>query len=153
MPPRKPTVAAPRIEVRKTYKLYIGGAFPRTESGRSYVVTGSDGAPLANACRASRKDLRDAVRAARKAFPGWAGKTAMNRGQVLYRVAELLEGRREQAADFLTQEVQHLPVCIEAHRFSGNLLTLLNRSQAHQLLDLGDVLGRHGQRPQPHADQ
>jgi acyl-CoA reductase-like NAD-dependent aldehyde dehydrogenase len=85
-----------RIEVRKTYKLYIGGAFPRTESGRSYLVRGADGAALANACRASRKDLRDAVRAARKAQPGWAGKTAMNRGQVLYRVAELMEGRRDQ---------------------------------------------------------
>ena len=87
---------AARIEVRKTYKLYIGGAFPRTESGRSYPVSAADGAPLANACRASRKDLRDAVRAARKAFPDWAGKTAMNRGQVLYRVAELMEGRRDQ---------------------------------------------------------
>jgi acyl-CoA reductase-like NAD-dependent aldehyde dehydrogenase len=85
-----------RVEVRKTYKLYIGGAFPRTESGRSYLVSAADGTPLANACRASRKDLRDAVRAARKAFDGWAAKTAMNRGQVLYRVAELMEGRREQ---------------------------------------------------------
>lgn len=88
--------AAERIEVRKTYKLYIGGAFPRTESGRSYLVSAADGAPLANANRASRKDLRDAVRAARKAFPAWAERTAMNRGQVLYRVAELLEGRRDQ---------------------------------------------------------
>jgi acyl-CoA reductase-like NAD-dependent aldehyde dehydrogenase len=87
---------APRIEVRKTYKLYIGGAFPRTESGRSYLVSAADGTPVANACRASRKDLRDAVRAARKAFPGWADKTAMNRGQILYRVAELMEGRRDQ---------------------------------------------------------
>jgi acyl-CoA reductase-like NAD-dependent aldehyde dehydrogenase len=85
-----------RVEVRKTYKLYIGGAFPRTESGRSYLVSGADGTPLANACRASRKDVRDAVRAARKAFDGWAARTAMNRGQVLYRVAELMEGRREQ---------------------------------------------------------
>ncbi len=88
--------AASRIEVRKTYKLYIGGAFPRTESGRSYLVSAADGTPLANACRASRKDLRDAVRAARKAFPGWADRTAMNRGQVLYRVAELMEGRKDQ---------------------------------------------------------
>jgi acyl-CoA reductase-like NAD-dependent aldehyde dehydrogenase len=87
---------ASRIDVRKTYKLYIGGAFPRSESGRSYVVTAADGTPLANACRASRKDLRDAVRAARKAADGWADKTAMNRGQVLYRVAELMEGRRDQ---------------------------------------------------------
>jgi acyl-CoA reductase-like NAD-dependent aldehyde dehydrogenase len=85
-----------RIAVRKTYKLFVGGAFPRSESGRSYLVSAADGSPLANASRASRKDLREAVRAARKAFPGWAGKTAMNRGQVLYRVAELLEGRRDQ---------------------------------------------------------
>jgi len=96
--------AAPaRIEVRKTYKLYIGGAFPRTESGRSYLVSAADGMPLANACRASRKDLRDAVRAARKAFPDWADRTAMNRGQVLYRVAELMEGRRDQ---FVTEVAQ-----------------------------------------------
>jgi len=94
-----------RIEVRKTYKLYIGGAFPRSESGRSYVVSGADGAPLANAVRSSRKDLRDAVRAAHGAFPGWSGKTAMNRGQVLYRVAELMEGRRDQfAAEVATAE-------------------------------------------------
>jgi acyl-CoA reductase-like NAD-dependent aldehyde dehydrogenase len=88
--------ATDRIDVRKTYKLYIGGAFPRSESGRSYVVRAADGAPVANACRASRKDLREAVRAARKAAGGWADKTAMNRGQVLYRVAELMEGRRDQ---------------------------------------------------------
>ena len=85
-----------RIPVLKTYKLYLGGAFPRSESGRSYLVRAADGTALANACRASRKDLRDAVRAARKAQPGWASKTAMNRGQVLYRVAELMEGRRDQ---------------------------------------------------------
>ena len=89
---------ADRIDVRKTYKLYIGGVFPRSESGRSYVVNAADGTALANACRASRKDLRDAVRAARKAADGWADRTAMNRGQVLYRVAELMEGRREQFA-------------------------------------------------------
>jgi acyl-CoA reductase-like NAD-dependent aldehyde dehydrogenase len=88
--------AGPRIEVRKTYKLYIGGAFPRSESGRSYLVSAADGTPLANAVRSSRKDVRDAVRAAHGAFPGWAAKTAMNRGQVLYRVAELMEGRRDQ---------------------------------------------------------
>ena len=87
-----------RIDVRKTYKLYIGGAFPRSESGRSYVVAAANGDPIANAVRASRKDLRDAVRAARKAAQPWADKTAMNRGQVLYRVAELMEGRREQFA-------------------------------------------------------
>ena len=87
---------AARIDVRKTYKLYIGGAFPRSESGRTYVVSTPAGDPLANACRASRKDLRDAVRVARKAFEPWAARTAMNRGQILYRVAELMEGRRDQ---------------------------------------------------------
>jgi acyl-CoA reductase-like NAD-dependent aldehyde dehydrogenase len=100
---RQPTPAvaqAPaRIAVRKTYKLYVGGQFPRSESGRSYVVRAADGAPLANAVRSSRKDLRDAIRTARGAVAGWSGKTAMNRGQVLYRVAELMEGRRAQFVD------------------------------------------------------
>jgi acyl-CoA reductase-like NAD-dependent aldehyde dehydrogenase len=85
-----------RIGVRKTYKLYIGGAFPRTESGRAYEVRGAKGELLANACRGTRKDIRDAVRAARAAFPGWAAKTAYNRSQILYRIAELMEGRRDQ---------------------------------------------------------
>ncbi len=92
-----PEAEAPqRIAVRKTYKIYIGGAFPRSESGRSYVVRAADGMPIANAVRGSRKDVRDAVRAARAAFPGWDARTSMNRGQILYRVAELLEGRRDQ---------------------------------------------------------
>jgi acyl-CoA reductase-like NAD-dependent aldehyde dehydrogenase len=89
-----------RIAVRKTYKLYIGGSFPRSESGRSYPVRSArDGEFLANASLASRKDVRDAVRAARAAFGGWAGATAYNRGQILYRVAEMLEGRRAQFVD------------------------------------------------------
>ncbi len=88
-----------RLDVRKTYKLYIGGKFPRSESGRSYEVTDSKGRFVANAAMASRKDARDAVVAARKAFPGWSAATAYNRGQVLYRVAELLEGRRGQFVD------------------------------------------------------
>jgi acyl-CoA reductase-like NAD-dependent aldehyde dehydrogenase len=97
--------SGPRISVRKTYKLYVGGAFPRSESGRSYLVSAADGTPLANAVRASRKDLRDAVRAAHGAFPAWSAKTAMNRGQVLYRVAELMEGRRDQfVAEVATAE-------------------------------------------------
>ncbi|SFB33543.1 Aldehyde dehydrogenase family protein [Amycolatopsis marina] len=87
-----------RISVAKTYKLFIGGKFPRSESGRVYPVTDNKGTFLANAAHASRKDVRDAVVAARKAFPGWSGATAYNRGQVLYRVAEVLEGRREQFA-------------------------------------------------------
>jgi acyl-CoA reductase-like NAD-dependent aldehyde dehydrogenase len=85
-----------RLDVRKTYKLYVGGKFPRSESGRSYPVTDAKGTFLANPAQASRKDARDAVVAARKAFAGWSGATAYNRGQVLYRVAELLEGRRAQ---------------------------------------------------------
>jgi acyl-CoA reductase-like NAD-dependent aldehyde dehydrogenase len=87
-----------RLPVLKTYKLYVGGQFPRTESGRSYLVRSADGDALANACRASRKDLRDAVRVARSASGPWAARTAMNRGQVLYRVAELMEGRFDQFA-------------------------------------------------------
>src|SRR3954464_254261 len=85
-----------RLSVRKTYKLYIGGAFPRSESGRSYVVTDAKGKFLANASQASRKDARDAVVAARKAFSGWHARTAYNRGQVLYRIAEVMEGRHQQ---------------------------------------------------------
>jgi acyl-CoA reductase-like NAD-dependent aldehyde dehydrogenase len=88
-----------RLAVAKTYKLYVGGAFPRSESGRSYPVTGTDGTLLAHAALASRKDVRDAVSAARGAFPGWSGATAYNRGQVLYRVAEMLQGRRAQFVD------------------------------------------------------
>jgi len=87
---------AGRLDIPKTYKLYIGGKFPRSESGRTYEVTTPKGAFLANAALASRKDARDSVVAARAAVSGWAGATAYNRGQVLYRVAEVLEGRREQ---------------------------------------------------------
>ena len=85
-----------RVDVRKTYKLFIGGAFPRSESGRTYVVTDAKGRFLANASQASRKDARDAVLAARSAQGAWWSATAYNRGQVLYRIAELLEGRRAQ---------------------------------------------------------
>jgi acyl-CoA reductase-like NAD-dependent aldehyde dehydrogenase len=85
-----------RIPVQKTYKLYIGGAFPRTESGRFYKVEDGRGKLLANMCQASRKDFRNAVVAARKAFSDWAGRSAYNRGQILYRVAEILETRRDQ---------------------------------------------------------
>ncbi|TQS44968.1 aldehyde dehydrogenase family protein [Cryptosporangium phraense] len=85
-----------RLSVRKTYKLYIGGAFPRSESGRTYPVTDAEGAFVANAARASRKDVRDAVVAASRAFSGWAGRTGYNRGQILYRAAEMLEARREE---------------------------------------------------------
>ncbi len=106
MTPSKPSTGTPsgtgRIEVRKTYKLFVGGAFPRSESGRSYPVTDASGEFLANAAHASRKDARDAVSAARKAVAGWSARTPYNRGQVVYRVAEVLEGRRGQ----LVEEVQ-----------------------------------------------
>ncbi|MFJ7075856.1 aldehyde dehydrogenase family protein [Streptomyces sp. NPDC098781] len=90
------TERAERLSVFKTYKLYVGGKFPRSESGRVYEVTDSKDNWLANVPLSSRKDARDAVVAARKAFGGWSGATAYNRGQILYRVAEMLEGRREQ---------------------------------------------------------
>jgi acyl-CoA reductase-like NAD-dependent aldehyde dehydrogenase len=88
-----------RLDVRKTYKLYIGGKFPRSESGRSYEVVSAKGEFLANASLGSRKDIRDAVVAARSALAGWSGATPYNRGQVLYRAAEVLEGRRAQFVD------------------------------------------------------
>jgi acyl-CoA reductase-like NAD-dependent aldehyde dehydrogenase len=85
-----------RLDVKKTYKLFIGGKFPRSESGRSYQVNNHKGEHLANVALASRKDVRDAVVAARVAQPGWAAASAYNRGQILYRIAEMLEGRRDQ---------------------------------------------------------
>lgn len=94
-----------RIDVKKTYKLFIGGQFPRSESGRSYEITGADGKFIANPALASRKDLRDAVTAAKSALSGWSGATAFNRGQILYRIAEIMEGRRDQfVAEILALE-------------------------------------------------
>ncbi|WP_111718269.1 aldehyde dehydrogenase family protein [Homoserinimonas sp. OAct 916] len=93
-----------RLAVLKTYKLYIGGKFPRSESGRVYELTGADGSFIANVARASRKDARDAVVAARAAVTGWSGATGYNRGQVLYRIAELLEGRRAQFVDEICRQ-------------------------------------------------
>ncbi len=92
-----------RVEVKKTYKLYIGGKFPRSESGRSYPAVGADGNVLARVARASRKDLRDAVRTARGAVDGWAGATGYNRGQVIYRIAETLEDRADTFVDQLIE--------------------------------------------------
>jgi len=92
-----------RVDVRKTYKLYVGGAFPRSESGYSYEVTDSLGKFVANAALASRKDARDAVVAARKAFGGWSGRTAYNRAQILYRIAEVMEDRRPQFVQAVVQ--------------------------------------------------
>src|SRR6202171_3260783 len=94
----------PRLSVKKTYKLYINGEFPRTESGRFYPVKSKGGELLANACRGSRKDLRNAVQAARKAFAGWSGKTAYNRGQILYRIAEGCAARATELSDELRHQ-------------------------------------------------
>lgn len=93
-----------RLEVLKTYKIYIGGQFPRTESGRYYVATNEKGQTLANVCLSSRKDFRDAVISARNAFGGWSGRAAFNRGQILYRIAEMLEGRKAQFIDELLKQ-------------------------------------------------
>ena len=93
-----------RLEVLKTYKIYIGGQFPRTESGRYYIATNSKGDQLANVCLSSRKDFRDAVVAARNAFKGWSARAAFNRGQILYRIAELLEGRKAQFLEELIKQ-------------------------------------------------
>ena len=91
-----------RLEILKTYKIYIGGQFPRTESGRYYSPLDKKGMPLANVCLSSRKDVRNAVVAARKAFGSWSERSAFNRGQILYRIAEMLEGRRDQFIHELT---------------------------------------------------
>jgi len=93
-----------RIPVNKTYKIYIGGKFPRTESGRTFEFRSGSGKFQANICLSSRKDFRDAVVAARKALCGWSGKTAYNRGQILYRIAEMVEGRRDQFISELTMQ-------------------------------------------------
>ena len=85
-----------RLDIQKTYKLYINGKFPRTESGRYFPINDEDGNLSANICRASRKDFREAVKAARNAIDDWSARTAYNRGQILYRIAETLEGRKEQ---------------------------------------------------------
>ena len=109
-----------RLEVLKTYKIYIGGQFPRTESGRYYVPINAAGNKLANVCLSSRKDFRDAVVAARGAFGGWSGRAAFNRGQILYRIAEMMEGRKAQFIDELmkqdatkAQAEKEVNLCIE----------------------------------------
>src|SRR5690606_18358234 len=101
---RATAAKAERLPVMKTYKIFIGGKFPRTESGRYYQPKGADGKPLANVCRSSRKDVRDAVVAARGAVGGWAGRSAFNRSQILYRTGEMLEGR---SAQFVHELVLH----------------------------------------------
>ena len=94
----------PRLEILKTYKIYIGGKFPRTESGRYYIAENAKGEKLANVCLSSRKDFREAVVAARSAFGDWGSRAAFNRGQILYRIAEMLEGRKAQFIDELQKQ-------------------------------------------------
>ena len=93
-----------RVEVLKTYKIYVGGQFPRTESGRYYIAKNKAGQPLANACLCSRKDFRDAVVIARTAFGGWSSRAAFNRAQILYRIAEMLECRKAQFIEELIKQ-------------------------------------------------
>jgi acyl-CoA reductase-like NAD-dependent aldehyde dehydrogenase len=108
-----PTPRSARPAVRRTAKLFVGGAFPRSESGRTYAVAGAGGEFLANVAHASRKDARDAVRAARAAQPGWASRTAYNRGQVLYRVAEMMQGRRAQLVSDVREAEGQSPAAAE----------------------------------------
>lgn len=104
--PKAPAAAGTvsRLEVLKTYKIYVGGQFPRTESGRYYTPLNAKGKQLANMCLCSRKDVRDAVGSARSAFGGWSNRAAFNRGQILYRIAEMLEGRKAQFIDELMKQ-------------------------------------------------
>ncbi|MEN9986982.1 MAG: hypothetical protein RLZZ585_21 [Bacteroidota bacterium] len=96
------------MNILKTYKIYIGGQFPRTESGRYYLVKDTNGNPIANVCQSSKKDIRNAVQVARKAFGSWSERSAFNRGQILYRIAEMLDGRKAQFIEELTQQGQGL---------------------------------------------
>lgn len=96
------------MNILKTYKIYIGGQFPRTESGRFYSLKDQEGKAVANVCLSSKKDIRNAVQAARKAFGSWSERSAFNRGQILYRMAEMLEGRKAQFVEELIQQGQSL---------------------------------------------
>ena len=98
-----------RVPVAKTYKIYIGGKFPRTESGRYFALENANGEIIANVCRGSRKDFRNAVVAARSAFAGWSSASAYLRGQILYRIAEMLEGRSQQFVDELVLQGHAIP--------------------------------------------
>ena len=97
-----------QLNVVKTYKIYIAGQFPRTESGRTYVVNDANGNPIANVCQSSKKDIRNAVQAARKVHGSWSERSAFNRGQILYRMAEMLEGRKTQFMEELAQQGQSM---------------------------------------------
>ncbi len=125
--------AAERVPVAKTYKIYIGGEFPRTESGRYYPLEGDDGAVVANVCRGSRKDFRNAVVAARAAFPAWSAASAYLRGQILYRIAEMLEGRHEQfIAELVLQGQARRRATAEVHAAIDRLIYYAGWSDKYQ---------------------
>lgn len=124
---------AARIAVAKTYKLYIDGKFPRTESGRYFALEDKDGAVIANVCRASRKDFRNAVVAARNAFAAWSGTSAYLRGQILYRIAEMLEGRREQfIAELATQGATRRQATVEVDASIDRLIYFAGWADKYQ---------------------
>jgi len=124
-----------RLDINKTYKLYIGGKFPRTESGRYYAVKNSKDNLVANICLASRKDFRNAVVAARKAQTAWANTTALNKGQVLYRIAEMLEGRKEQfIAELIAQGESAKAAQKEVNRSIDRLVYYAGWSDKYQQL-------------------
>ncbi|MDH4047193.1 MAG: aldehyde dehydrogenase family protein [Gammaproteobacteria bacterium] len=127
------TAKTARVPVAKTYKIYIGGKFPRSESGRFYPLEDDDGAVIANICRGSRKDFRNAVVAARSAQPGWGASSAYLRGQILYRVAEMLEGRREQfVAELVLQGITKRKAQAEVDATTDRLIYYAGWSDKYQ---------------------
>ena len=122
-----------RVSVNKTYKLCIAGGFPRSESGRYYALNDKSGKLIANVCQASRKDLRGAVNAARNALPGWSSRTAYNRGQILYRLAEMLEGRKSQFVEELQlQGVPHEDAVLEVNNSVDRLVYFAGWTDKYQ---------------------
>jgi acyl-CoA reductase-like NAD-dependent aldehyde dehydrogenase len=127
------TAKSARVPVAKTYKIYIGGQFPRTESGRYFALTKEDGTMIANMCRGSRKDFRNAVVAARNAQSSWAAASAYLRGQILYRIAEMLEGRREQfVAELVLQGVTKRKAEAEVNASTDRLVYYAGWSDKYQ---------------------
>ena len=137
-------MAANRIAVAKTYKIYIGGKFPRTESGRYFPLEDKNGNVLANMCRGSRKDFRNAVVAARLAQPGWAKASAYLRGQILYRIAEMLEGRREQfVSEIVLQGATKRSAEKEVSQSIDRLIYFAGWTDKYQQVSLEPIDGSH----------
>jgi len=145
-----PIMSNGRLTVAKTYKLFIGGGFPRSESGRTLAVSGADGRTIAHVCRASRKDWRNAVEAAAKAQAGWAARTAYNRGQILYRLAEMLEARRAEFVDRL-REAPAPPAPDDAAREVDAAVDRLVRF-AGWTDKFGQIMGSHNPVAGPYYD-